>query len=38
MFPANTKSVKLKKSSFLWRVQTQGEDFRVDLPHRHKKM
>jgi hypothetical protein len=38
MFPANTNSVKLKKSSFLWKVQTQGEDFCVDLPHREKNV
>jgi hypothetical protein len=38
MFPANTNSVKLKKSSFLWKVQTQGEDFCVDLPHRGKNV
>jgi hypothetical protein len=38
MFPANTNSVKLKKSPFLWKVQTQGEDFCVDLPHREKNV
>jgi hypothetical protein len=38
MFPANTNSVKLKKSSFLWKVQTLGEDFCVDLPHREENV
>jgi hypothetical protein len=37
MFAANTNSVKLKKSSFLWKFQPQGEDFCVDLSSEAKK-